>query len=171
MKDPRPGKEDEDDDDYWTAPRCRVGRRPKAMHRHPNRALPLGPGHHTTRPPWPEAASLVHLARLCQAVESSCSNPHNMKCLAPNSWAVLRQQAEGHAGPTCPHGHPRCAAVGADQRACPIHTPCGPSDPGRTACLYLVAAASRRRCGRMSAVCGRHWWPLWRVRIDGKTPL
>ena len=30
-------------------------RRPKAMRRHPNRVLPLDPGHRITRPPWPEA--------------------------------------------------------------------------------------------------------------------
>ena len=35
-----------------------VGRHHEAMRCHPDRALPLGSGHHTTRPSWPEAALL-----------------------------------------------------------------------------------------------------------------
>jgi len=52
---------------------------------HPNRALPLGPGHHTTRPPWPEAALFVHLARHRRTVELSCSDHCDMNRPAPNS--------------------------------------------------------------------------------------
>ena len=63
--DPWQDKKDEDDhtntDGFviclLSALHCRVGRRPEAMRRHPNQALPLGPGHRTARPPWPEAAS------------------------------------------------------------------------------------------------------------------
>jgi len=73
----------------------------------------------------------------------------------------LQRLTEGRAGPACPLGHLRRAAVGADQCACFVRMPCGPGDPGCTACLYLVPAASGRRSERMSAVRGRYWWPWW----------
>ena len=91
--------------------------------------------------------------------------------LAPNSRAMLWRLDKGRVGPACPVRHPQRAAVGADQCACFFRTSCGPSDPGHTACLCLVAAASRQRCEKISAVHGRYWWPQWRVKFYGKMPL
>ena len=83
------------------------------------------------------------LARWLQATESSCSKPHDMNCLAPNPVP-------------CP-GDLRLLLVNVPAPWCAMR----PERSSRTACLCLVAAASRRRCGRMSATCGRHLWPPW----------
>ena len=114
---------------------------------------------------------ILHSARHRQAVELSSSEYRDMKRPAPNSRAVLRQLVEGRVGPAWPLRHPWSTVVGADQCACFVRTPCGPSDPDRTACLCLVVAASRRRCEKISAVRERYWWPRWRAKIDGKTLL
>ena len=46
-----------------------------------------------------------------------------------------------------------------------------PERSGPCMCACLVVIASRRRCGMTSVVCGRYWWPRWRAKVDGETPL
>ena len=150
---------------------CGAGSPPQSDASLPESGTPIGPRPLPGTAAIARSSLILHLARHGRAAETSRSKPRDMNRLAPNSRPVLQQLAEGCASLAYPLGHPWCSAVGADQCACFVRTPCGPSDPGRTACPCLVAASSRWRCGRICAVRGRHWWPWWRAKIDGKTPL
>ena len=131
----------------------------------PESGAPIG-----SRPPRPEAAIFYTLRDIAELWNCLARNlRYESPCTELPGRAPVT--GRGRIGPACPIGHPRRTAVGADQCTCFARTSCGPSNPGRTACLCLVAAASRRRCGRMSAVHGRHWWLRWREKIDGKTLL
>ena len=165
--DPRPDKEEYDDygwlrDPSFIGPVVQGAVPPQSNASSPESGAPIGP--------WPPQGPAVmagsgligHPPRHSGAAESSRSELRDMNRLALNSLAMLRRLAEGRAGLACLLGHPRHAAVGADQCACPVCTPCGPSDLGHTACLYLVAAALRQRCEKNPAVHHeRYWWPWW----------
>jgi len=148
--DPRPGEDDDYDsppgwprDPSFIGPEVQGGAQPRSDALSPESSAPIGPQPPLDPTVMAGTGLTLYPARHVQAVESSRSKPHDMNRLAPNSRAVLRRLAEGRVGPACPLGHPRCAAVGADQCACFVRTPCGPSDPGRTACLCVVTAVSR----------------------------
>ena len=172
--DPRPDKEEEADSGRPHDPSF-IGPAVQGGGDDPERCVVTRIGRsHWTPPPRDPAATagsglILHPARHRRAVELLCSKHRDTN--RPKSRAVLWRLAEGRVGPACPFGHPRRAAVVADQCACFVRTSCGLSDPGRTTCLSLVVAASRRRCEKISAVHRRYWWPRWRAKIDGKMPL
>ena len=156
--DPRPHKED--DCNYgrprnpsFIGPAVQGGATTQSDASSPESGTPIGPQPLHGPASMARSGLIGESGETSPSVELSCSEHRELNRPASNSQAVL--SVRPRAAPVSVPASWRAtqhAAVGADQCAWPICMPCGPSDPGRTACLYLVAAALRWRCGR-TLVC------------------
>ena len=92
--DPKPDKEEEDEDGQlrdpsFKGPAVQGEAPPQSDALSSESCIPIEPWLCAARLPWLEAASLVHPAGHRRAVELSCSKHRVMNRPAPNSWAML----------------------------------------------------------------------------------